>query len=175
MKTAPENKNFLYVVIGLAILLLGYHFMPTLISSPSQEKQGVSFEEVKNVVGKELSIRQRHVQLKKALYCWNGRFLSGTKREAELVLMKKVEAWAGSCGLVYESTQIIADRSNDNVQLEVKGNAPYLTIRKFLSEVEQARFAVSVSAIRLRKEDTGEILHYELTLTTPVLIGGETL
>lgn len=168
MKTAPENKTFLFVVLGLTALLLGYRFLPLLFSNGSRKEASVSFTEVQNIVGKELSIRQRHIQLRKALRCWDGRFLSGTKREAELALMKRAEIWAGSCGLAYESMQIITNRSKDDIQLAIRGNAPYLTIRKFLSCVEQAQFAVVISSIRLKKEDAGEFLRYELTLTAPL-------
>lgn len=165
MKTAPENKSFLCVVFGLTILLLGYRFLLPVFFNPAHETQEVSFEEVKSVVGKELWIRQRHVELKRALSCWNGRFLTGTKRDAELAIMKKAEIWAGSCGLGYDSTQIIKAASNDAVKLQLRGDATYLTISRFLRCVEQAPFAVTISSIHLKKEDEKERLHYELTLT----------
>ncbi|HEX2952400.1 MAG TPA: hypothetical protein VHR47_00265 [Bacillota bacterium] len=171
MKTAPENKTFLYVIIGLIFLLLGYRFLPALFFNPSQESDEVPFEEVKSVVGKELSIRQRHMQIKRALGCWNGHFLIGTKREVELVIMKKVEFWTGTCGFIYDSTQIATADSKDDVKLELRGSAPYPTIRKFLRCVEQAPFAITVSSIHLKQEEGGERLHYELTLTAPVRRG----
>lgn len=175
MNWAPKNKAFLYIVMLIIVILLGYRLYQGRQVPVSSEGQAPSAEAVQTLLTREMGVRQRHDQLRETVKVWDGHFLQGEPREAGLALLKHVEGWARETGLTYDSTQMqsgAGEKSGSRVGLVIQGSADYPTILRFLQRVETASIAVSIAAIRLKTDASENGLRYELRLEAPLLQSG---
>lgn len=171
-KWVPENKTFLYIVVGLIIVLAGYKLYQLRPVAVEGTRQIPSVETVRNLLSREMGIRKRHEQLRQTIREWDACFLRGTPKEASLALLKSTEVWARETDLNYESTQMLVgtgDKEQHRVGLTIQGTADYRTVQRFLQRVESAPIAVSIVAIRLKSDDAEKKLRYELKLEAPLL------
>lgn len=173
VKLVPENKTFLYIVLALIGLLVVFQVIRMMPWRVSAERDNPAFISMQNLVAHEMDLRKRHAQLLKVEGEWHKLYLTGTPKEANLVLLKEVQQWATINRLTYDSIQMLGDQSGqakNQAAISIQGNSSYQTVKSFLEQVENANVMVSVTGLRLKKESSTGEMRYELTIIAPLLM-----
>lgn len=172
MRIIPENKTLLFLTMGLIGFLVLFQISQSISWTVPAATGNSDFKSIRDRIAHEMVIRKRHALLVKMAADWETHFLPGSSREAELTLLKKAEEWAGSSGLIYDSVRMpTGSDAGEHRQavIVLHGIAAFSKLQRFLQQAENANFAVSITAIQLKKESDDNKLRYELTLSAPLL------